>query len=165
MLRLAAPTDAADLADVHVTTWQTAYSEILPDDFLASLDRPRREEWWRSRLEAGAIVHVVDEGRVLGFCQPVPAEDPGWGEILTIYVLPDHWGRGLGRQLLGAAEATLAGDGFERALLWVFAANQSARGFYERMGWRRGRPIQLLELGGLQVTEVRYEKDLLPTRP
>ena len=78
--------------------------------------------------------------------------------MYAIYVHPSQWGEGHGTELLSAAERALSGMGFERALLWVLEQNHQAREFYERRGWVLGRPIKLEEIGGTQVTEVRYQR-------
>jgi ribosomal protein S18 acetylase RimI-like enzyme len=145
---------------VHVASWQHAYTGVLPGAFLRSLDRGQRERWWRRFIEQGARVHVIGEDRVQGFCHAGPSEDDGWGEVFSIYVHPAHWGEGLGRTLLDAGAATLRDEGFDRGLLWVLEANTRARRFYERQGWRVGKPIRVEDIGGNQVTEVRYEIDL-----
>ncbi len=160
MLRWAVPDDAEELADVHVTTWQTAYEDIFPSQFLDALDREARSRWWRRFIERGARVHVAEVDRVVGFCHPGPSDDEGWGEIFSIYVRPDHWGEGHGQELLRAGEQTLVAGGHHRALLWVLEANARGRHFYERQGWTAGKPIRVEEIGGVQVTELRYEKDL-----
>jgi len=160
VIRWAVPGDAAELAVVHVTTWQAAYSGILDEEFLLGLDTAAREAWWRRFIEEGARVHVVGEEHVLGFCHAAASSDEGWGEVFSIYVLPERWGSGLGHLLLTAGEATIRSQGFDRALLWVLERNERARRFYERYGWVQGRPIRVEEIGGVQVTEVRYEKDL-----
>lgn len=160
MIRWAVSADAPMLAEVHVTTWQHVYRGIFPDEFLDTLDRGRREAWWRRSLEGGARVHVAEAGGVIGFCFPGSADDEGWGEIYSIYVHPEHWDSGHGRALLEAGMATLREEGFERALLWVLEANERGRRFYERQGWALGRPMRVEDIGGTQVTEVRYEVDL-----
>jgi GNAT superfamily N-acetyltransferase len=165
MTRWAVPEDANDLADVHVTTWQRAYRGILEDGFLQDLDRQRRAAWWRRFIEDGARVHVVGERPVVGFCHAGASDDEGWGEIFSLYVLPEKWGTGLGLELIGAGEGTIREGGFTRGLLWVLESNVRARAFYERQGWRLGKPIRLEEIGGAQVTEVRYEKSLAGPLP
>ncbi len=161
LVRRAVSEDAPGIADVHVATWQTAYASIFPESFLSSLDRGRRETWWRGYLGRGGIAHVVDvDGVVAGFCSPGASEDAGWGEIFSIYVRPEHWGGGYGKALLDAGEQTLREAGFGRGLLWVLGQNARARRFYERQGWRLGRPFRLEEIGGVQVEELRYEIEL-----
>ncbi len=58
---------------------------------------------------------------------------PFSGEVYTLYVSPDHQGRGLGRRLLFAMLAQLQTQGLTSAMLWVLAANP-ARFFYHAMG-------------------------------
>jgi ribosomal protein S18 acetylase RimI-like enzyme len=159
-VRWATPEDAEALADIHVTTWQQAYAGIFPDSFLAGLDRGARQRWWRKFLEDGARVHVAEDGGVVGFCHPGRSDDEGWGEIFSIYVHPGSWGQGHGHALLEAGESTILSLGLERALLWVLEENTRARRFYERQGWALGRPFRVEEIGGVQVSEVRYEKSL-----
>jgi GNAT superfamily N-acetyltransferase len=161
VVRWAVADDADDLADVHITTWQEAYRGIFPDEFLSGLDRARRARWWRMFINDGARVHVaVANDSVVGFCHAADSDDEAWGEVFSIYVHPDHWGAGHGHSLLAAGEETLAEAGHHRALLWVLEDNSRGRKFYERQGWVVGSPFRVEEIGGVQVTELRYEKDL-----
>jgi GNAT superfamily N-acetyltransferase len=161
VLRWAVPDDADDLADVHVTTWQEAYRGIFPDVFLNGLDRTRRARWWVNFINDGARVHVaLAKDSVVGFCHAADSDEEGWGEVFSIYVHPDHWGAGHGHRLLAAGEATLAEAGHHGALLWVLEDNKRGRRFYERQGWAVGKPFRVEEIGGAQVNELRYEKDL-----
>jgi GNAT superfamily N-acetyltransferase len=160
MVRLATVDDAQDLADIHVRTWQKAYEHIFPEEFLSGLNRDARARWWARFIAEGATVHVAEVGQLVGFCHAAPSGDEGWGEIFSIYVSPDHWGEGHGRDLLVAGEAHLLAMGHHRALLWVLEANERGRSFYDRQGWAVGKPIRVEEIGGVQVTELRYEKDL-----
>ncbi|HLF60202.1 MAG TPA: GNAT family N-acetyltransferase [Acidimicrobiia bacterium] len=162
MVRVALPADAGGIARVHIASWQVAYQGIFSRDFLGSLDIEVRTGWWEALLLRGERVAFVADAEVgvAGFCLVGPSDDAGWGEILAIYVDPAHWRQGMGAALLTAGEIKLAGDGFERALLWVVERNERARAFYERQGWVKGRPIRLETIGGTEVTEVRYERDL-----
>jgi ribosomal protein S18 acetylase RimI-like enzyme len=153
--------DAADLARVHVASWQQAYRHVFPQEFLAGLDVVGRTERFRRSIEANADLLVAEEdGLVVGFCASGPADDEGWGEVYAIYVHPDHWGQGHGHELITAVENHLALSGYARVLLWVIDNHPQARSFYERQGWHLGKPIRIEEIGGVQVTLVRYEKRL-----
>lgn len=161
MIRPAAPRDAGVLGRLHIETWQIAYREDFPDEFLDRLDVERRIEWFKDTIAGGREILVSEhDGTVAGFSFFGKSRSNEWGEVYAIYVHPDHWGSGHGFSLLAASESRLSELGFEKALLWVLSANQQARDFYERQGWVLGRPIQLEEIGGVQVTEVRYEKTL-----
>lgn len=81
----------------------------------------------RAFLEARTAigdVWVAQEDQLVGFA--VITRD--W--LHSLYVGPQHQGRGIGQVLLELVKAQRPG-GFG---LWVFAANESARGFYRRHG-------------------------------
>lgn len=160
-VRRADPQDAPALGRIHIETWQIAYSEMFPEGFLAGLDHGRRAEWFERTIGEGREVWVTpDSGEPAGFSLFGESRSNNWGELYAIYVHPDHWGEGHGHRLLARSESRLVELGYDRALLWVLEENDRARRFYERQGWSLGRPVKLEEIGGTQVTEVRYEKDL-----
>ena len=160
-VRRALPGDAGALGRIHVETWQIAYEGFFPESFLAGLDVPARVKWFERSIRQQQLVLVADSGNgPVGFCFAGDSAETGWGEVYAIYVHPDHWGKGHGRDLLVEAEELLTASGFDRALLWVLEPNRAARDFYENQGWVLGRPRRIEEIGGTQVNEVRYEKDL-----
>ena len=57
--------------------------------------------------------------------------------------------------MLAAAVNRLREAGADRATLWVLETDQSARGFYERLGWK---PDGLRKFG--PPTDVRYQLPL-----
>jgi ribosomal protein S18 acetylase RimI-like enzyme len=165
MIRDALLPDAANLAQVHVASWQEAYRGLIDQSFLDSLDVTGRTETWDRILRQGRVRVLVAESddRIVGFCTVGRSADEGWGEVYSIYLSPGHWGRGLGRDLLASGEQALSEAGEERALLWVLDTNRRARGFYERQGWVLGRSFRIERFGDHDVTEVRYEKSLAQT--
>ncbi len=76
-----------------------------------------------------------------GFCwtkvhPPAPPSEPrALGEIYVIGVDPTRQGTGLGRALVVAGLASLAGRGITVGMLFVDAANESAVGLYEALGF------------------------------
>ncbi|PMU12980.1 GNAT family N-acetyltransferase, partial [Pseudomonas sp. GP01-A9] len=101
MIRAARIEDAGDIASVHIRSWQQAYRELMPADYLASLEatQPRREAFWRQSIEQGseAVFVAQVEGRVVGWIVVSSSRDedadPGvTGEVQAVYVLAEHWG-------------------------------------------------------------------------
>jgi ribosomal protein S18 acetylase RimI-like enzyme len=165
--------DAEEVERLRVASWQSAYRGILPDGYLDRMrvDGERRRRWMISRAAAGAdgadgaagaVESVAVQGNAIvgwvagGRCRDPDRPGPGQGEIYAIYVLPEWFGRGAGRLLIGHALRALTGAGLADITLWVLAANQRARRFYEAAGFRPDGTDQLLDLGG-PVTEVRYQ--------
>lgn len=159
-LRFAQAEDAHRLAEIHVWSWQAAYKDIVPPDFLAALSIEARAERWQAIAgDAQTIVATVD-GIVWGFIRVSVSDDPAWGEVQSIYLDPEVYRQGLGTLLLAAGEARLVELGCEYAFLWVFVDNHPARRFYEARGWRADARVALMELGGRQLSETRYSKEL-----
>jgi GNAT superfamily N-acetyltransferase len=156
--------DAPDLARVHVSSWQRAYVGLIDQAFLDAMSVESRTERWNLLLgqDRTHVLVVEVEGSVVGFCSLGLDDHQGWGEIYAIYVAPERWGAGLGRELLAAGETALSAAGHERAALWVLEGNLRARMFYERQGWVSAKPVRLENIGGSPVTEIRYEKHLGP---
>lgn len=166
MIRDALPEDAQGIAQVHVRSWQQAYRELLPSDFLDSLSAtlPRREAYWTdalSRKEAEVLVAEVG-GQVVGWVAVGPCRDEDrsgkeWGEVQAIYVLADYWDKGIGTALWQAGSGRILDQGYKRLSLWVLAANSRAIRFYERFGGRAEPDSRRsLARGGVALEEVRY---------
>ena len=140
-IRIAQPSDAGPIAELHVDTWRAAYAGILPDDVLLGLSPSAERRQWLPIIATSDhefAVHIAEaaDGELLGYGSAGPARPSGLpytGEVYTLYVAPDHQGRGLGRRLLFAMLAQLHLQGFDSAMLWVLAANPS-RFFYHAMG-------------------------------
>jgi GNAT superfamily N-acetyltransferase len=165
IVRRAGPDDARAIAEVVVSGWQAAYRGILPDDFLDSLRVDAREAAWREMLsrdkDGGTPAWVAERGgQVVGFVSSGPPRDEDVprpaAEIYAMYVQPQSWRRGLGRNLLDTAGAHWKGRGTRTLVLWVFEANVLARSFYEAMGWQPDGGRQELVIGGTAAFEVRY---------
>ena len=163
-IRPAALADAERIGEIHVRSWQKAYQGILPADFLASLSVVAWVVWWQSELTSMGeqdLALVIENGSsVTGFARLGSSADRNHAEVQAIYLDPDHWRKGWGRLLIGAAEASLAGLGWRDAILWVLEKNVPARRFYEALGWEAEPRRALLNIGGADVQELRYRKVL-----
>lgn len=132
--------DAAEIARVHVLSWQLAYQGLLPAEMLAGLSVETRTRQWQSWLERPhqSQVYVARaEQQVVGFVCGGPIRDevpPFKGEIYALYVLPDWQGRGVGKALLDFQQAALCQAGLKKQLVWFLTTNQLARNFYRRQG-------------------------------
>lgn len=178
-VRPAVDTDAAGLAEVHISGWRAGYAGLVPQDYLDGLDVAERTERWRDILTertaeaasaaggkspAGRSLTLVahsPSGDLDGFVSlgssRDPDADPGLvGEVFAIYVRPQRWGTGTGRTLLAAAAQALRAAGFEVATLWVLAGNVRARRFYAAAGWQPDGAEKVDDSRGFPLVEVRY---------
>lgn len=145
-------------------TWQGAYGHVFPAEELAGISLDERARSWRSMLERSSRTHVIEVGgEVGGFASAGPSRDEdcaGIGELYAIYVDPDHWDSGAGRELAVWADDLLRAEGFTEATLWVLDDNPRARRFYEAGGWRLDGATRVGTHLGVETHEVRYRKNL-----
>ena len=162
--------DAAQIAAIHVRSWQAAYQGLLPQAFLDSLEPAQRAVRWERNLSAtdwsrdGVLVAGTDE-ELLGFVSYGPARDDdadtsGDGEVYAIYLRPGAWGQRVGQQLMTAALERLGQAGYGQAILWVLDDNVRARRFYETGGWRADGAVKHDDGLGFLMTEIRYRTEL-----
>lgn len=140
-LRPYAPDDEEASIALWQRTWQKAYPQIA---------FAKRVEWWRARwrddLVPSAHILVAEcEAGLAGFV----TVDRSSGYLDQLAVAPEHWGSGIGRQLLEAAQR-LAPSGID---LHVNQDNGRAIGLYRACGFvvagedvnpRSGAPVYLM---------------------
>ena len=80
-------------------------------------------------------------------------------ELHTIYVHPDRWGEGVGAALLDEVAAWARAEGADRIACGVLADNAVGVGFFEAVGFRRGRKTEA-EIAGSVREEYEYELSL-----
>jgi ribosomal protein S18 acetylase RimI-like enzyme len=170
-VRPADPEDAAEIAEVHVRSWQSRYQGLIPQDYLDGLDPAERiATWTRSLAETdwshgGTLVVRDDDARLVGFAhvresRDTDADARSVGEVWAIYLAPDAWGKGLGRELMVAALGRLAQAAYDQVTLWVLDTNARARRFYEAAGFQPDGAVKVDDSRGFRLREVRYRRPL-----
>jgi ribosomal protein S18 acetylase RimI-like enzyme len=163
-IRRARESDARGMAQVHLEAWQDAYRDCVPPGFLTPLSIDARESFWRDEVRALTperrpwVAESAEE--VVGFVCVGGARDetarPLTGEVYGLYVLPDCWDQGVGRNLLAHAVHDLNAHGYDDAVIWVPADNRRVRAFYEMEGWHPDGATKQDSLVGSEISEVRY---------
>src|SRR5690349_7569365 len=109
-IRPATPDDALRIAQVHVVSWQGAYTGLLPAEYLAGLDPSMRVRQWQSvlsgedRRDDHRVLVAEQGGHTLGFASFGPSSDedadPGTHELYAMYLEPGAWVKGVARELM-----------------------------------------------------------------
>ena len=166
IVRGARAEDAAEVAGVHVRSWQAGYRGLLPQKYLDGLrpeDRPARYTFGSEDAGLPSTIVAAQDGTICGFATSGPsrhADAPDVGEILALYVDPGAWGLGVGRLLMAEARSALVRRGFTEAVLWVLVGNDRAQRFYRIDGWRTDDARRTVEVWGIAVDEIRYRRRL-----
>ena len=166
LLRPAQPGDEMAVAGVHVRSWQVAYRMLLPQQYLDQLrpeDRASHYDFATSDPQKPHTIVALESESVLGFATTMAARSEdlsGYGELVALYVDPEHWGRGIGLALVQAARAHLVEAGFLKAMLWVLVGNTRADRFYQKDKWLPDGTRRTDTVWGVQVDELRSIRDL-----
>lgn len=164
LVRLAQVEDAAQIAEVHVLTWQCVYKGQIPDSYLKSLSIEKRTKGWIEQLnnpKKGIHTLVVEvDGRVVGWSTAGIGRDedfnPEIGELYAIYIHPNFIGKGLGSKLMEAALNQLRKDSYKKATLWVLDTNERTRKWYESKDWGIEGKTKVDVRDGFELHETRY---------
>jgi ribosomal protein S18 acetylase RimI-like enzyme len=157
----AGPSDAEELARVHVASWRETYRGLLADAFLARMSEPGFTRRFRRALTqpgSGVTLAAADRYSLVGYVQGGPSrrDTPGEAEIATLYVLRQAQGQGLGARLMTETARALAANGATSLMISVLRDNIRARGFYEHLGGQPETPRQEPGPGGRLLYEVAY---------
>ena len=123
-----------------VKCWKSAYQGMINDAYLASL----KDNHWVDFLKKGLSDDSVDcmlakeDNQTIGisiFGKSITDDYPNDGEIISLYVLPQFIGQGIGHVLLDKAENRLKEKGYQKSIICVFDENKSAVKFYQSHGF------------------------------
>ena len=141
-VRVARPKDAAEVARIYIESWHDTYPAVLSRALLCSMTPKGQTARWLAAIRAQKRenVLVAEDAKhgIVAMTSLGPARDRSFGydgEVYTLYVDPNHYGKGAGRTLLKGAFAILSARGFSSCVIWAHAGN-NARFFYETMGGR-----------------------------
>lgn len=145
------------ISRVYEESWKFAYKNIIPQDYLESI----LEGQWVTNLDdpAWKTLVCIEDSMIVGtssFCGSRLQHFDGWGEVISIYLLPDHMGKGYGKRLMESVIAELKKLGYEDVFLWVLEENERARRFYENFGFVPTDDFLDDNIGGRDLREVRY---------
>ncbi len=149
--------DRLAISKVYEESWKYVYQGIVPQHYLDHIS----EGQWASHIEQADRNNMVmvQDGIIIGtsgFGKSRTAEMDGFGEIISIYLLPEYMGKGYGRLLLRAVVDELKKIGFDKVFLWVLEENQNARHFYEKFGFVQSERCLVSNIGGKELKEVQY---------
>ncbi len=146
-----------EISNIYESSWKYAYKDIIPQEYLDSIPTGR---WANSINKVGMNnLILIENGMIIGtasFCKSRWEKYNDYGEIVSIYFLPDYIGKGYGRLLLNKCIDELKQCGFSKVLLWVLEDNHRARKFYEKSGFICSEIFMNDNIGGKDVREVLY---------
>lgn len=165
-VRPATARDAKAIAEIHVATWQAAYKDLMPEDYLNQMTLEKRQAYWREAIEYSEpqLLVATDGDQLVGFVGYDRSRDAKTrstvGEIWAIYVAPAHWGQGVGLALWDGARDGLKDEGCTQVTMWVLLRNERALQFCEHAaGFKREMPtLKTVDFGTVKLEEIRLKR-------
>ncbi len=137
-IRDATTDDINDIRQVAETSWDGDYPDILSRETIhEGVDEWYSPDQLRDSLAWAHTVILVAErdDAVIGFVHAVFDRESTTGDILRLYVHPDHRGEGVGRRLFEAVRDELTAVGVAQLRAMVLAENDVGNGFYQSFGF------------------------------
>ena len=153
--------DLLAVSNIYEQSWKHAYRGIIPDEYLDGIPSGQ----WASGLNIRGrhSLLLFDSGKLLGtssYCKARMDDMEGYGEIVSIYLLPEAVHKGYGKKLMLAVISELKKMGYQKVYLWVLEKNISARRFYERFGFTLSSRTHADTFAGKELKEVQYILEL-----
>ncbi|MDD4773345.1 MAG: GNAT family N-acetyltransferase [Eubacteriales bacterium] len=152
-IRLAVPADAPDMAQVHMRSWEAAYNDIVPAEYIREKNAGRPALWQRIISSENTAHYIIQRDRqTVGIMTIVPTPQDGDADCETcelegIYLHPDYYRMGIGTQAMDFAFDTARRWGKTVMTLWVFAENTNAIEFYEKCGFKSDGKTKTYNMG------------------
>ena len=153
--------DITQMSFIHARSWRKAYRGLLPDKFLDELEDSK----WVDMLKKGmgdvtikAWVATL-ENEIVACMSVGGSRYKGYEhqlELVSIYVLPEYWSRGVGSLLIDEVLKYALDNRYREVGLWVLDGNSKAIRFYERHGFINNEDTISCTIGGIATTEKRY---------
>jgi GNAT superfamily N-acetyltransferase len=118
-------------------------------------------------IRSGGMLAATLEGGVVG-CAYVRPLDAGTADLGLIAAAPDHWGNGVGGELVRSAEDLMRSRGMTTMQLellvpkgWVHPAKDRLRGWYTRLGYRVVRSAPFEQVAAHLASQLATECEFL----
>ena len=149
--------DINAIGKIYEKSWKFAYNGIIPKDYLDSISGDK----WLPHFENGRMnsLVLIENNEFIGtssYCKSRSEEFDGFGEIVSIYLLPEYIGKGYGKKLFEVTLNELIKLGYKNIFLWVLEANTRARRFYEKQNFKLSDKSNYINIGGKNLKEVAY---------
>jgi GNAT superfamily N-acetyltransferase len=130
VIRDARPGDLETLLTIQREASVAGFAKVFPPEQYPYPTDDVREVWREALADAEVDAYVCE------------LEDQAVGTVTVdteflrqLYVVPAHWGTGIGSALLERGLERMRQRGARQAKLWTLEGNERGRRFYERRGW------------------------------
>ena len=140
-IRLAIPDDAPVIAEILMRSWEVAYGDIIPADFIQKRNSVRVEQFKQAITEENNTYYTIQtDGKTVGYMRVVnllndDGSESEVSDLEQIYLHPDYYRQGIGTQAMSFAYSLARSSRKTTMIVWVLAENTAAIKFYKKCGF------------------------------
>jgi len=163
-IRLAVPADAPRMAEIHARSWEAAYKDIIPMEYIKQKNATRPALWQRVITGENDRHYVIlSDGITAGIMTVAPPKDDDVGdnfyELHGLYLHPDYYRQGIGTQAMEFAFTKARSLGKTAMTVWVFVENVNSIEFYEKCGFSADGKTNIHDYGKV-VESIRMRRGI-----
>lgn len=150
-----ADTIHADVVGViHSQAWREAYENVFPKDYIdTDTAEVRKEEFFNALVNENYHYYLIYKNeKAIGMFKIANYADVC--ELLSIYILKDYCGQGIGSEAISFLVELYAQRDI---VLWTLESNVSARKFYEKQGFIKTGKSRVINRG-VDYMQIQYMK-------
>lgn len=153
--------EVQDISRIHALSWKTAYKNIVPQPYLDNL----LLDFWVTAFQTWIqnktiqVQIIYENGKPIGCAAYGKSRDeklPDWGEIVSLYLLPEYFGKSYGIELFKSVMCDIKQLGYKNVYLWVLKDNQRAKRFYEKNGFYSNHDECCCKIMNKELIDERY---------
>ena len=151
------------ISTIHAKSWKGGYEGIVPKSYLENLQEDAWINTFENFFEKGMIQCAIAYDKeqpvgVVSFGKAREEKFSEYGEIISLYVLSEYFGKEVGKALLKYALNCFANESVFQCYLWVLEENKRGRRSYEKNGFYQTEDVCHVEIEKTVLKEIRYCK-------
>jgi len=132
--------EISKISEFLVNCWKSTYKNTINDEYLSSMEKDYWVVFLNEKFREKKIECLTAENKneMIGVCtfgNSITEKYPNDGEIISLYILEEYNGKGIGHQLFCLAQEELRSQGFQYGIVSTFCGNLKAIQFYENHGF------------------------------
>lgn len=160
IIRKARIEDIEAISTIKVRGWQTAYRNIIENEYLDNMNIECTIEKIKNNFEQRKFIIAELNNEVVGFCvynycDNEEKENNVDCELEGLYVKPEMKRNGIGKQLIQYVINEFKNARKRKMILWCLKENYLSRAFYEAMGGKPSK-IKILKFGKKEYEVISY---------
>ena len=153
--------DLASVVDIKISGWQTAYKNIVDDDYLNSFNKEEMIESLKENYKESGFIVAEYKDEVVGFCRYIDSNKYSNNleeidcEIVAIYVKPSFKYNGTGTKMFNHAVNYFKEKNKNKMIIWCLKDNEPSKKFYKKMEGVEYKE-KLIDIGNKKYNETGF---------